>query len=62
MWVEHGDERRSLLALVNEVKHVAGVTPEPIEAGDYQFVARAQGFEHGGQLGSAIGAPARHLF
>jgi len=32
--VEHGDARATLLGLVNQVEDVAGVAPEPVEAGD----------------------------
>ena len=37
--VEHGDESHPLLDLMDDVEHVAGVTPEPVEPGDHEFVA-----------------------
>ena len=52
--VEHGDVGAPLLGLVNEVEHVAGVTPEAVEAGDHEFVAGAQERQNGRQLGPAI--------
>jgi hypothetical protein len=49
--IEHGRERLALIALMNDVQHVAGVAPEPVKAGHHQFVAGPQKVDMAVRLG-----------
>jgi hypothetical protein len=54
--VKQGDEGTALFAFMNEIEHVAGITAEPIKAGDYQLVTGPQEIDDGRQFGAALPA------
>ena len=52
MRVEHGHERLPLIAFVHDVEHVAGVAPEPVEAGATNSSLTHTGTALAGQYGN----------
>jgi hypothetical protein len=58
VWIEHSDECLPLIALMHNVEHIAGIAPQPVEAGNDKFVAWPQEFDDRHQLGAAFAAAA----
>jgi len=56
MRIEYGDERTSLLAVVNDVEHVPRVATKPIEARDDQLISMPQEIDHRRKFGTALTA------
>jgi len=50
-WAKHGEGYALLLAFVDEVKDIVGITAQSIQARDYQFVPGPQEFDDGRKFG-----------
>ena len=48
MRVEDGHEGAPLFDFMDEVENIAGITAEPIKAGDHQFVTGSHESKHSG--------------
>ena len=59
MGIEHGHKRLSLIALVNNVEHVAGIAAESIKARDDKFVLWSKELDYGRKFGSTLATAAR---
>lgn len=60
-WIEHSDEGTALLVFGDDVLHIAGIAPEPVEASDEEFVTGSEKLNNGLRLGSSCPGGARDL-
>jgi len=54
--VQHRDKRAALFSVIDEVQHVTRISPQPVQAGDQQFVAGSQKLDNGIKLDAACAA------